>query len=114
MVLVMNCREVIPPHIKLREGIALDDGLLDVVAVRAGGPFEAVRAVWQAVRDNMADDDASLVRYARGRVVTVRTDTPLAVEMDGDPDGETPFTAEVVPGAIMVMTPNGGRGISNE
>jgi len=110
MVLVMNCREVIPPHVRFKHAIFPDDGLLDVVAVRADTMIEGFRAVWQAVRNDPTDDDGSLIRYARGRVVTVETDAPLAVEMDGDPDGETPFTVEVVPGAVAVITPNGGRG----
>ncbi len=114
MVLVMNCREVIPPVLRFKRPISLNDGLLDVVAVRADSVIEGFRAVWQAVRNDPTEDDGGLIRYARGRVVTVVTDTPLAVEMDGDPDGETPFTAEVVPGAITVITPNGGRGDLDE
>ena len=46
-----------------------------------------------------------LVAYARGQEITVRTATPEPVQLDGEPDGDTPFTATVVPGAIRVMVP---------
>lgn len=45
MVLVANCGEVIPPYVRLGAGIRPDDGLLDVVVVRANGFGQSVRAV---------------------------------------------------------------------
>jgi YegS/Rv2252/BmrU family lipid kinase len=104
MVLVANCRMAIPPVVPLGPDIELDDGLLNVVAVRADGLADGLRAVWQVMR-NPERKDERLIRYAAGRVVTVSTDAPALVELDGDVDGLTPFTAEVVPGAIAVMTP---------
>ena len=67
MVLVANCGEVIPPFVKLGAGIRPDDGLLDVVVVRANGFGQSVRAVWDLLR--MAPDVEGLdtyVGYARG------------------------------------------------
>ena len=51
MVLVANCGEVIPPFVRLGAGIRPDDGLLDVVVVRANGFGQSVRAVWDLLRD---------------------------------------------------------------
>jgi diacylglycerol kinase family enzyme len=45
------------------------------------------------------------VGYARGREITVRTTAPEPVQLDGEPDGDTPFTVTVVPSAIRVMAP---------
>lgn len=103
MVLVANCREAIPPVVPLGPDIALDDGLLNVVAVRALGVTDGLRVVWHVVRTPHRKNDR--IRYAAGRVVTVATEAPELVELDGDVDGSTPFTAEVVPGAISVLTP---------
>ena len=50
MVLVANCGEVIPPFIRLGPGITPDDGLLDVVVVRANSFSQSVRAVWELLR----------------------------------------------------------------
>ena len=106
LVLVANCGEVIPPWVKLRSGIAPDDGLLDLVIIRADSFTESVRAVWELLREGGTSAGApGRVAYARGRVITVEASSGQPVQLDGEPLGLTPFTAEVVPGAIHVLRP---------
>jgi YegS/Rv2252/BmrU family lipid kinase len=109
MVLVANCGEVIPPWVRLGAGIRPDDGLLDVMVVRANGFGQSVRAVWDMLR---AAPDVegfdTYVGYARGREIRVETHPVQPVQLDGEPGGETPFTATVVPGAISIMVPAPG------
>jgi diacylglycerol kinase (ATP) len=106
MVLVANCGEVIPPYIKLRPGIRPDDGLLDVVVMRANSFSQSVRAVWHLLRETPAGDgEDTFVGYASGREIRVETEPVAPVQLDGEPGGETPFTASVVPGAIRIMVP---------
>jgi len=106
MVLVANCGEVIPPFVKLRAGIRPDDGLLDVVVMRANSFGQSVRAVWDLLRDApTAEGVETFVGYARGREIRVVTDPVEPVQLDGEPGGETPFTVNVVPGAIRIMVP---------
>jgi diacylglycerol kinase (ATP) len=106
MVLVANCGEVIPPYIKLRPGIRPDDGLLDVVVMRANSFSQSVRAVWHLLRESPAGDgEDTFVGYASGREIRVETDPVAPVQLDGEPGGETPFTASVVPAAIRIMVP---------
>jgi diacylglycerol kinase (ATP) len=100
MVLVANCGELIPPFIRLRPGIRPDDGLLDVVVMRANSFSQSVRAVWDLLRS--AD---TFVGFARGREIRVETDPVQPVQLDGEPGGFTPFTATVVPAAIRIMVP---------
>ena len=42
----------------------------------------------------------------RGRVVTVETDPVRPVQLDGEAAGETPFTAEILPGALRILVPS--------
>lgn len=108
MVLVANCGEVIPPYVRLGAGIRPDDGLLDVVVVRADSFGQSLRAVWDILR--MAPDVEGLdtfVGYARGREIRVESEPVHPVQLDGEPGGETPFTATVVPHAITIMVPGG-------
>ena len=106
MVLVANCGEVIPPFVKLGPGITPDDGLLDVVVVRADNFPQSLRAVWDLLRLRPgASGPGAYVGHARGREVKVETDRPQPVQLDGEPGGTTPFTASVVPGAIRIMVP---------
>jgi diacylglycerol kinase (ATP) len=108
MVLVANCGEVIPPWVRLGTGIRPDDGLLDVVVVRADSLGQSLRAVWDILRT--APDVEGLdtyVGYARGREIRVVSDPVQPVQLDGEPGGETPFTVTVVPRAINIMVPGG-------
>jgi len=109
MVLVANCGEVIPPWIRLGAGIRPDDGLLDVIVVRANGFGQSVRAVWDMLRaaPNVEGFD-TYVGYARGHEIRVETHPVQPVQLDGEPGGETPFTATVVPGAVSIMVPAPG------
>ena len=100
MVLVANCGEVIPPFVRLRSGITPDDGMLDVIVLKASNVAESVRAIWHLLRERA---EGEFIRYARGQEVRVVTEPIEPVQLDGEPGGVTPFTATVVPGAIRVM-----------
>jgi diacylglycerol kinase (ATP) len=105
MILVANCGEVIPPFVKLKSGIRPDDGLLDLIVLRADNFGQSVRAVWDLLREPEGGP-GSFVGYARGEEITVSTDSgPEPVQLDGESAGETPFTATVVPQAIRIMVP---------
>jgi YegS/Rv2252/BmrU family lipid kinase len=104
-VLVANCGELVPPFVRLRAGILPDDGWLDVVVLRATGLADGMGVVWRLVSGTA--DSQGRIAYARGRSVSVETDPPRPVQLDGEPAGTTPVRAEVVPGAIRVMVPAG-------
>lgn len=103
LVLVANCGEVIPPFVRLRSGVTPDDGLLDVIVLRASNLAESLTAIWHLLRERPAE--GSYVGYARGREIRVETVPVEPVQLDGEPGGVTPFTATVVPGAINIMVP---------
>ena len=106
MVLVANCGEVIPPLIRLRPGISPQDGLLDVIVVRADSFTESLRAVWDLLRVAPgAPGEGTFIGHARGREVRVVSDGLQPVQLDGEPGGETPFTVTVVPDAIRILVP---------
>lgn len=108
LVLVANCGEVIPPFVRLGPGISPDDGFLDVVVMRANSFSQSVRAVWDLLRIAPGvPGEGAYVGYARGREIQVESDPIQPVQLDGEPGGETPFTASVIPGAIKVMVPCG-------
>ena len=102
-VMVANCGEFIPPFVRFGHGIAIDDGLLDVVILKADGLMESIGVVWQLLRGGAPRNPN--VRYARGRTVTVRTEPERPVQLDGDAAGMTPFTADLLPQALRVVVP---------
>lgn len=105
-VMIANCGEIIPPFLRVGENIAMDDGLLDVVVVHATGVVESVGVMWRMLT-RLPQGNRS-VRYTRGRRITVASTPARPIQLDGEPQGSTPFTAEVLPGAIQVLVPATG------
>ncbi len=103
MVLVANCGEVMPPYVRIRDGVVPDDGILDVLIVKAATVLAGIDVMWRALTGRVRT--SAFVRFARARRVTVETDVPRPVQLDGEPAGDTPFTVEVQPAAIGVLVP---------
>ncbi|HEY3279633.1 MAG TPA: diacylglycerol kinase family protein [Gemmatimonadales bacterium] len=105
MLLVMNCREIIPPFVGLGKAIAPDDGWLDVVALRADNVMESAQAVFQALSGRAN----GRVWWGRGRTIRVEVlgGAPEPVQVDGEVLGETPFEARLLPGALKVLVDRG-------
>ena len=108
LVMIMNCGEMIPPLVRVRPEINPEDGLLDMVTITADSPWQGLRGLFRVILDGRRGEirKTPYIRYARGSRFTVESAEPLPVQFDGDPVGDTPFTAEVVPRALTVMTAN--------
>ncbi len=104
VVSIANCGRVTSLHFDIGPGIKLDDGLLDVLAIRARGPVEGLVAGIRMIA-GWTSGNGRFTR-ARGRRITVESERAQPVQADGDVLGETPLTVEVVPGAIEVMVPS--------
>ncbi len=106
MLLVLNCGEMIPPLVRVRPEISPEDGVLDFVAVSADSPWQGMRGLVRAIVEGYRSKRSEIpyIRYARGRRFRVETATPLPAQFDGDAVGTTPFTVEVVPRALTVLT----------
>ena len=103
MVLIANCGEIIPPFLKLRDGILPDDGLFDVVVVNASTVVEGMDVLWRMLTGRVDTDER--LWFARGRHVSVETDRPRPVQLDGDPCGSTPLSVRILPAAMNVVLP---------
>ena len=103
MALVANCAELFPPYFKLTEGIRLDDGLFDLVTLRADGAVESAAAFLELLRGSK--NGAGRVRFARGRSFRIEVigGPPLGVQLDGEVVGTTPFEVRLLPGALRVL-----------
>lgn len=107
MVLVANCREYVPPFLALRDAIALDDGQLDVIGISANTAMQGVAVAWRFLVGQA--EGAHGVWFARGSRIEVSAEPAQPVQMDGEAHGTTPFTAEVVPGALRVIVEHGSE-----
>ena len=107
--LIANCGEIIPPLLKLGQGITPYDGLLDVIIVKANSVGGGVRALWHVVRETQGIYGET-VFAARVTGAHIRIETPepaQPVQLDGEVMGETPLVAEALPGAIHLIHPQG-------
>lgn len=92
--------------IKPRLPIDADDGVLDLVVLRAPGRLRAIAAAWDALRQPR-EGHSHDGRVYRTRVKEARIEaTPSRlVETDGSVLGKTPVTISVRPRALTVLVP---------
>ncbi|MCS7179382.1 MAG: diacylglycerol kinase family lipid kinase [Anaerolineae bacterium] len=82
----------------------MDDGLLDVFLFKGlGGFLYMLRMASQLFVGRHLENPRVVQRTARQ--VTLWTETPMAVQADGEPLGTTPISVRVVPGALRVLVP---------
>ena len=103
MVLVANCGELVPPFLRLRDNVAPDDGWLDVLVLRAEGALESLSAFFELLR--RPRNGARRLWFGRGRTVRVEVleGPPRPMQLDGEPAGDAPFEARLLPGALRVI-----------
>ncbi len=94
------------PLIEPRQPILPDDGLLDVIIVRAAGPLPGLLASWEALRQaDLGQTDGGHVFRARARKIEIKTEPSRLVETDGNALGKTPIKIKVRPRALRVIAP---------
>ncbi len=82
-------------------GAVIDDGLLDVVVIRAASKLRLIRALPRLYDGSHVALEEVVV--LRGRSVSVRAADPILAYGDGEQLGPLPVTAEVVPKALAVL-----------
>jgi diacylglycerol kinase family enzyme len=107
-VLVANCGQVVPGLVGPRMSLDPSDGLLDVIAIR-GGPWltklpVATRSALHSLLRNDAEAAGHSLRL-RGEQVSVRTEPPEPIELDGDlmPFTDGAFDVSIQPMSLAVL-----------
>ncbi len=80
------------------------DGLFDVVIVAPRNVMDVPAVVWRALGRQYEGDDDRLVHF-QAKEVTIEADPEIAVQIDGDPAGETPISARAVEHAVRIISP---------
>lgn len=90
-----------------RLAIQPDDGLLDVIVVRASRSLPGLLAGWEALRQNdLGESTEGHVFRAQARKVKVATQPSRLVETDGSVIGSTPIRASIQPATLTVIVPD--------
>ncbi len=102
-------------HLRFAPHAVMDDGLLDVLIYKNFSKMEYLRHAFSISQGKRA----FVPKITQRKVKSVRISTETSVEMhaDGVPQGVTPATITVVPGALNAFVPEkvaSGRNVSSE
>jgi YegS/Rv2252/BmrU family lipid kinase len=88
-------------------GIIFDDGLLDLTIVAPATKLSAIAATYHLFQTASVGDPAQRddIGYLRAKQVTIKTDPPQKVAVDGEILGTTPIHIECVPGGLSIFAP---------
>lgn len=88
---------------RMSPGARLDDGLLHVGAALEATALGGLRAMASIGSGRHVDSPRYLYRTARA--VTIESDPPVGVQVDGEVPGTTPVSFHVLPGRLRVLAP---------
>ena len=93
----------VDPGIELIPGSDPQDGLIDLVIVKAARPVQLLPVMLGAVFGQGIDE--SCVEVHRVRQATISCDPPLPMQFDGEviEGATTPFTVRVIPGGLTTF-----------
>lgn len=88
-------------------GVVYDDGLLDVTIVASETRLSAIAASYTLLRSALLGEAADQpgIGYVRTPEVTVQTDPPQGVVIDGEIVGYTPLTCTCIPQGLQIFCP---------
>jgi diacylglycerol kinase family enzyme len=99
---VANAGSVGIPGLSLAPEIRIDDGMLDLLAIR-DVDLEALSSLAASIA--ALPPGAAELDHWQARQITIDSDPVQPVVADGEDLGQTPVTVEVVPEAIGVIVP---------
>jgi diacylglycerol kinase family enzyme len=102
---VYNAGNLGVPGTSLVPGISVEDGLLDLVVLREN----VSRSLLTHDFEHAIRPGETLFDHWQARQITIESDPPQPLQIDGEMVGITPITIEVLPRAIRVLAPRGGQ-----
>jgi diacylglycerol kinase (ATP) len=89
---------------RLCPGASPDDGIFDVLLIGDATKRDLVLTLPKLYRGTHLSHPK--VELLHGRTVSVDSESPLPIELDGEQPGTTPVRFEIVPGALRVRVPS--------
>lgn len=107
MVLLANAGQLgagpLPVEVTVAPRSSFHDGLIDVCIYAPRNLPEVARMLWRVARRQFAGDDRMI--FLQARKVFIESDPPVAIQIDGEPRGETPIEAEMEPLVGRILVP---------
>lgn len=107
MVLLANVGQIgagpFPVEFSVGPRVSFQDGLIDICVYAPRNLPEMARMVWRVARKQFGGDDRMI--FLQAEKVRIESDPAVAVQIDGEPVGETPIQAEMEPLAGRILVP---------
>ncbi len=107
MVLLANAGQLgagpLPVEVSVAPRSSFHDGLIDVCIYAPRNLPEVARMLWRVARRQFAGDDRMI--FLQAKRVFIESDPPVAIQIDGEPRGETPIEAEMEPLVGRILVP---------
>ncbi len=81
-----------------------DDGLFDLTVINKIGKIDVVRSIKRLYDGSILEHPK--VNHHRAKVIKIKSDTPIKLEVDGESLGHTPFEFTIIPRSINVIVAN--------
>lgn len=99
-----------PPTSILAQGSAdviCDDGLLDITIIAPANKTGAIAASYDLLTSALRGNATTRpdIGYLRSKKITITTDPPQKVVVDGEMTGTTPITIKCVPASLIIFSP---------
>jgi len=90
---------------RLAPGALIDDGELNITIFPDGSRIKMGSKIMPKIAsgDHVKEPEIS---YFTGKTITIDSDPPVVIDLDGDLRGTTPATIAVCPRAIRILTPD--------
>ena len=82
----------------------LDDGLLDLLMVERRSRLKILRAFPLIYSGRHLDQSG--IKYVKAAAISIKTDRPIFIELDGEVPGYTDVSLSVLPGALPLLLPD--------
>jgi diacylglycerol kinase (ATP) len=108
-VMIANVGSLFTAYLPLRLPLAPDpvsswnDGVFDVMIIAPRAFPDWASVLWSAARQQFDGNDNLI--HLRAKRVSISADPPVPAQIDGDPAGFTPLTAEVIQHGARILLP---------
>jgi YegS/Rv2252/BmrU family lipid kinase len=101
-ILITNGRSIGLPHLEWPENIKVNDGILDILVIRARHPLDVFRLAISIFRHK--EKQISIFKqFSFREYCRIASKSPSLVQADGDVIGKTPVEIRIVPQALKII-----------
>jgi YegS/Rv2252/BmrU family lipid kinase len=101
-VLILNSGAVGLADAQWMDQVCLDDGRMEVYALQARTMWGLLHLAWSRL---LGRQDPNIRHWSAESSVTIRSESSLTVQADGEVIGQTPVEVEMVPGGLSIVVP---------